>query len=68
MDKDNNLKNKNEKQQTNYLAIGISFGLCIGAALGLFLFNNLAVGISLGMLFGTAIGLAVDNGKKKKKK
>lgn len=60
---------KGDKQE-NYIAEGMSLGMCFGCGLGMlvgFLFNNpilgMTNGISLGMLFGLAIGSSIKKRK-----
>lgn len=57
---------KNNKNNNNYfyLGYGISFGLIIGAGLGMF-FNNIAIGSGFGMLIGITIGTLMDYNKNK---
>ena len=36
---------KNSKDETNYLAIGISLGIIFGVVFGLLVFDNLTIGL-----------------------
>lgn len=56
---------KDDSGQTdkNYISLGISLGLCFGAALGS-AFHNLAIGISLGLCIGVAVGATMDQKQK----
>ncbi|MGG0533435.1 glycine zipper family protein [Priestia aryabhattai] len=56
---------KNNKTPTNYLAFGISLGLCFGALYGLVL-NNIALGAGMGLCMGIVIGSSIDRKNKKK--
>lgn len=55
---------KEDSGQTdkNYISLGVSLGLCFGAALGS-VFHNLAMGISLGLCIGVAVGSSMDKKK-----
>lgn len=44
----------------NPIALGIVFGLPVGAAAGVFGFDNLALGLLLGAAVGLTIGVAAD--------
>lgn len=48
--------NNQEKDKNSYIALGLCFGVALGAA-----FNNLALGISLGV----AVGAILDSRKNK---
>lgn len=64
MEKDNKEemnKNENDKQDMNYVSMGISLGMCFGVAAGA------AVGMifgkaAIGMCFGIAIGVCLGGG------
>lgn len=48
-----------EEEPGNYMAEGLSLGICFGAALGSAGFVDLSMGLSLGMLFGLLIGMNI---------
>ena len=47
-----------KKGPDNYTSIGISLGLCLGAAFGL-LIGNMAMGAGIGLCIGIAIGAII---------
>lgn len=53
-----------EESETNYIALGISLGLCMGTAFGATIMDNIGLGMSLGMCFGVAIGSLLSRKKK----
>lgn len=54
------------KQKSNYLAIGLALGICLGALAGLTVFDNLAVGMGFGIALGMSFGVAFGNSSDKK--
>ena len=59
---------KNDKNETNTLALGISFGLPIGFLFGILLLDNPILGLSFGLLFGAGIGGLIQSNKNKANK
>ena len=59
-------KDKEKKEDSYWMPIGMSLGMCIGAGIGAAT-NNLAIYIPIGMCLGMCIGIALDETKKKKK-
>lgn len=57
-----NSDNQKTKEEENYMAEGMSIGLCLGLALGELVFGSM----TLGMCVGLCLGLAVGAGIKKK--
>lgn len=56
---------KHEKDDDNYMAEGISIGMCLGAALGSIFADEMAVGIGIGMMLGMAVGINIKKPKAK---
>lgn len=54
-----------EEKRSNYLAEGISIGMCIGIALGKIIFRDIAIGVSIGMCMGIAIGGSIKKNSDK---
>lgn len=54
------------KPCTSYTSIGMSMGLCLGLAIGEFIFKNTTVGMSVGLMLGLCFGAAKDAQEKKK--
>jgi hypothetical protein len=46
-----------------YIGVGVSLGLCFGAALGAAV-HNVGLGIALGLPFGAAIGVVLARKKR----
>ena len=53
------INKKQEKQKSNYLALGLVFVVSFGALVGLTVFDNVAIGIGIGIGFGFALGLSL---------
>ncbi len=49
--------------QNTYLTIGIGIGMCFGAAIGQFLFDNMATGLGIGLTIGIGVGMMIDKRK-----
>lgn len=66
---ENDKQNKNSgihdenKEEDNYLTIGMSMGMCLGLTVGQLVLKNIGLGMSIGMCLGLAIGVGI---KKKK--
>lgn len=58
--------NDDNKETHKYMTMGLSLGICFGAAFGI-LFDNIAIGIPIGMCFGLGIGSMADYHKNKEK-
>lgn len=50
---------KKNDEYDNYMAEGMSFGMCIGVTLGSIGFIDLSMGISLGMVIGLVCGMNI---------
>ncbi len=59
---------KNNKNETNSIALGISLGLPLGLLFGMIILDNPILGLSFGMLFGVGIGGLFQADKNKKNK
>ncbi len=52
------------KKKTSYTGIGLVFGVALGAALGLIVFDNMTLYAGFGAGFGLVIGAIADAWKK----
>lgn len=50
---------ENRRPSMNWIAVGLVLGLPVGAALGVWAFDNLALGLLTGAAIGLTIGVAV---------
>jgi hypothetical protein len=48
-----------DSEEGNYMAEGISLGMCLGLTVGQLLFDNLVIGMTLGMCLGLVIGMNI---------
>ena len=62
-----NMKKKSSENKTQYMPIGMCFGIAIGTALGVAT-DNLAVCMPIGLSIGMCIGVLIDAQNRKKSK
>ena len=68
MEQKNSQPDKEERSDSsngNYMSMGMSIGLCLGVAMGRFVFDNLSMGLAVGLCLGISIGACI---KKKDRK
>ncbi len=56
---------KNDKDESNYLTLGITFGTSLGIIFGMLVFDNLTIGLAIGLSLGVAYGSYMDSQKNK---
>ena len=49
----------NIDNSSNYMIEGMSIGMCLGIAIGQFIYKNMALGLSMGMCIGLGIGSCI---------
>jgi len=68
MDNDKELKQDGSKEQKkcedtadegNYMTFGICIGMALGTSIGHLFFDNMATGLAVGMCLGLAVGVAI---------
>ena len=48
-----------EKDEGNYMVLGMTLGMCFGLTVGSLIFDNMATGLSIGMVLGMTIGMNI---------
>ena len=62
-----NSKNKEKKDNNNWIPIGMCIGLCIGTAIGAAT-NNIGLWLPIGLCLGISLGAAFSNDEDNTKK
>jgi hypothetical protein len=52
---------KDKKQQSYYVGVGLALGIPFGALAGIAVFDNLAIGVGLGISVGLCFGVAFSS-------